>query len=159
MVGISVDPVGRNAAMVDKLRLPFPLLSDPGGAGAIKRYDVWHPEPKVARPATVVVGPDGVVASRRVGTDYADRPTEQEVLDEVMRLRLPATTQPAPRPGTPEPSERAVDPSGLPNYLRGAKFAATAMGMRQPDVKVEADALVAEYDRYLAVVKEHLAGR
>ncbi|MBW3604487.1 MAG: redoxin domain-containing protein [Actinobacteria bacterium] len=28
---ISVDPPEQNAAMAEKLQLPFPLLSDPGG--------------------------------------------------------------------------------------------------------------------------------
>lgn len=41
-MGISVDSPAQNAATVEKLRLPFPLLSDPEGTQAIRPYDVWH---------------------------------------------------------------------------------------------------------------------
>lgn len=157
-MGISVDAVGQNAAMVAKLGLPFPLLSDPDGAGAIKPFDVWHPEPAIARPAAVLVGPDGFEAFRQVGSDFADRPTEEELLEAVRRLGLPATTQSPPRPGAPRPGSRAVDLGWLPAYLRGAKFAATALGMRVPQAAGQVEALTAEYDRYLHAVhqrKEH----
>ena len=40
MAGISVDSVDQNHAMVDKLMLPFPLLSDPDGR-VIKECNVW----------------------------------------------------------------------------------------------------------------------
>ena len=53
MVGISVDDAGRNAAMVEKLGLPFGLLSDPGGEGAIKPYGVWDEGNPFARTAVV----------------------------------------------------------------------------------------------------------
>lgn len=141
--------------MVDKLALPFPLLADPDGNGSIKPYDVWHDDASIARPAIVVVGPDGQIAYRRVGTDFADRPTEDEVLDQVSALGLPATRQEPPRPGQPEPGDRAVDLGWLPAYLRGAKFAATAVAMRVPESQAQVETLKAEYDRYLAALRTH----
>lgn len=157
LVGISVDSVGANAAMVDKLGLPFPLLSDPDGSGAIKPYDAWHPEPSIARPAVVFVDPDGRQVFRRVGTDFADRPTEADLLAVVEDRGLPPTTQEPPRPGDPRPGERAVDLGWLPAYLRGAKFAATALGMRVPQAGDQVEVLTAEYDRYLQAVRQRRA--
>lgn len=153
LVGVSVDTVEQNAAMVEKLALPFPLLSDVGGSSAIKPYDLWHPDPEIARPAIVVVAPDGTAAFRRVGSDFADRPTEDDVVAEVERLNLPPTSQAQPRRGNPRPGGRAVDLAWLPAYLRGAKFAATALGMRMPEAAGEVETLTAEYDRYLDAVR------
>ena len=79
LAGISVDPVENNRAMVDKLLLPFPLLSDPDGQ-VIKAWGVWTDgEGGIARPAIFAVRPDGTVTWSYVGNDYADRPTDEEL--------------------------------------------------------------------------------
>ena len=79
MAGISVDPVANNLAMVDKLLLPFPLLSDPEGR-VIKEWGVWTDgEGGIARPSIFAVRADGHIAWRYVGVDYADRPTDDEL--------------------------------------------------------------------------------
>ena len=39
VAAISVDPLAANAAMVEKLRLPFPVLSDPGGEHVLQPYN------------------------------------------------------------------------------------------------------------------------
>lgn len=67
MVGISVDPPERNAAMVAKLRLPYPLLTHPDGEGAIKPYGVWDDGQDFARPAVVLVTLDESEALRQSG--------------------------------------------------------------------------------------------
>jgi peroxiredoxin len=54
LVGVSVDPPSRNKAMVEKLGLPFSLLSDPRGELA-RRCDLWNDKEGVAVPAIVVV--------------------------------------------------------------------------------------------------------
>ncbi|TAN31709.1 redoxin domain-containing protein [bacterium] len=83
LAGISVDPVENNRAMVDKLLLPFPLLSDPEGR-VIKAWGVWTDgEGGIARPSIFAVRSDGRVAWRYVGNDYADRPADDELLDSV----------------------------------------------------------------------------
>ena len=65
--------------MVDKLLLPFPLLSDPEGE-VIRAYGVWtESDGGIARPSIFAVRADGSVAWEYVGEDYADRPTDDEL--------------------------------------------------------------------------------
>ena len=81
MVGISVDPVENNRAMVDKLLMPFPLLSDPEGR-VIKDWGVWNDaDGGLARPSIFALKKDGSVVWRYVGVDYADRPTDDELFE------------------------------------------------------------------------------
>ena len=75
MYGISVDSPEQNKAMVEKLILPFDLLSDPEGS-VIKQYDVWDEGGQIARPALFVVDRAGLVRSHYVGRDFADRPDD-----------------------------------------------------------------------------------
>ena len=79
VAGISVDPVGNNRAMVDKLLLPFPLLTDPDGH-VIRGWGVWSDDDGgLARPAIYAIRPDGSLAWQYVGRDFADRPTDDEL--------------------------------------------------------------------------------
>ena len=80
MYGISVDSPDQNRAMIEKLILPFSLLSDPDGE-ASRRYGVFDEEGGVARPAIFVVDGAGVVRYAYVGEDFADRPGEEAVLE------------------------------------------------------------------------------
>ena len=82
MFGISVDGVERNAAMVDKLLLPFPLLADPD-AGVIRKFGLFNAGEKggIAIPAILVVGPDGVLRYAYEGADFADRPGDAPVFE------------------------------------------------------------------------------
>ena len=64
--------------MIDKLMLPFSLLSDNDGSAA-RSYGVWDGEGQIARPAIFVVDPAGVVRYAYVGQDFADRPGDDEV--------------------------------------------------------------------------------
>ncbi len=140
--------------MVEKLDLPFPLLSDPVGERAIKPYDVWNEGRHIAKPAVVVITPEGQEAFRRVSGDFADRPAEDDILDVAHRLGLPPTTQEAPRPGRPEPGPRAMPLASLGPYYRGAKFAATALALRVPEVEEQARILIEEVDRYAEATRE-----
>ncbi len=162
-----MDSVGQHAATVASLRIPFPLLSDPDRSLAIEPFGVADPnDPRnLARPAMIVVDSEGNEAFRFVSRDYADRLPEDDVLDVVQGLDLGPTTQPAPTPGTPEPGKKAMPLDGLPYYLRGARFAVQALGLRHKDLgeefKEDAKAYVAEIDRYLEAVRalrERLAG-
>jgi peroxiredoxin len=81
VAGISVDPVENNFTMVDKLLLPFPLLSDPEGA-VIKSYGVWSDdEGGIAKPSIFAIRKDGSLAWQYVGLDFADRPTDGELFE------------------------------------------------------------------------------
>ena len=65
--------------MVDKLLLPFSLLSDPEGK-VIKDYGVWtDAEGGIAKPSIFAVRQDGSIAWQYVGNDYADRPTDDQL--------------------------------------------------------------------------------
>ena len=78
MYGISVDSPEQNRALIEKLILPYSLLSDPDGE-VIKWYDVWDEEGQIARPAIFAIDRDGVVRYVYVGQDFADRPGDDEV--------------------------------------------------------------------------------
>ena len=79
LAAISVDSVEQNAAMVDKLLLPFPVLSDPEGA-VIRDYGVWNDaEGGLARPSLFLVRRDWSVAYTYVGQDFADRPRDEDL--------------------------------------------------------------------------------
>jgi peroxiredoxin len=78
LAGISVDPIENNRAMVEKLLLPFPLLSDPDGA-VIKTRGVWNDGESIAKPAIFAIRRDGSLAWKFVGRDFADRPTDDEL--------------------------------------------------------------------------------
>lgn len=150
MVGIVVDTPGQNAAMVEKLDLPFPILSDPDRDLAIRPYELADDkDPRnIAIPAVVLIRPDGEEAMRIVSRDFADRPTEDDVVTAVKMLRLPAAEQEPPRLGLLEPGPRALAVDGLVPYFRAAKFALIALGLRRPDVKEDADAFIAQLDRH-----------
>jgi peroxiredoxin len=76
--GISVDSPEQNRALIEKLILPYSLLSDPNGE-LIKRYGVWDEEGQIARPAIFAIDGAGVVGYVYVGQDFADRPGDDEV--------------------------------------------------------------------------------
>ena len=83
VAGVVVDEPAQNAAMVEKLMLPFPVLSDPEGR-VIQAYDVWNPaEGGIARPALFLVEPGLRVTRLYLGTDFADRPTDDELFEAV----------------------------------------------------------------------------
>jgi peroxiredoxin len=80
ITGVSVDSPQQNRAMIDKLLLPFSLLSDPDGDRAIKRYGLWDEKGRIAVPSIVVVGADGIIRWSYSGSDFADRPADEELL-------------------------------------------------------------------------------
>lgn len=155
IVAVSVDSPARQAAMIDKLHLPFALLSDPGGKDLLQALDAYDPDERggIGRPGVFVIAPDGREVFREVARDFADRITEDELLDQVRALGLPATDQPPLTRGEPEPGPNAMPVHALLPYCRGAKFAAKAMGMRHPQAKADADRYVAQMDRYMDVIR------
>jgi peroxiredoxin len=79
VAAICVDTVEQNRAMVDKLLLPFPVLSD-ADAAVIEPWGVLNAAEKgIAKPALFLVQPDRTVAYRYVGQDFTDRPTDEEL--------------------------------------------------------------------------------
>jgi hypothetical protein len=150
VVAVSVDPPVANAAMVAKLALPFVVLSDPGGEQAIKPYGVWHEGRPFAKPAIVVVAPDGREVFRYVGADFMDRPDDRDVLAVLESLGLAARPeQPGPIAHLePQPSARALALETLAPYMRGVQLAMTGMAERLRDdwdrAQVQRTAVMAE---------------
>ncbi len=153
--GISADSPGQNSAVMEKLLLPFPILSDPDRTEAIEPLgfaDEKHPR-LISRPGVVVVNPAGEIVYRFVGRDYADRPDEDELLAVLDELGLDPVGQDQPERGQPEPGESAFPFAGVPHYLRGARFAALALRSRHRDLSEEfrddAKRYIQMVDRYL----------
>jgi peroxiredoxin len=83
LAGVSVDPVENNHEMVDKLLLPFPLLSDPDGR-VIREWGVWSDgEGGIAKPSIFAIKSDASIGWQYVGGDYADRPTDDELFNSI----------------------------------------------------------------------------
>lgn len=159
VAGISIDPPGRNAAMVEKLGLPFPLLSDPRG-DLIKSLGLWNEGEGVSEPAIVVL--DGSGAMRHVysgGSDFSDRPTNEDllgVLEAVEPGGEPQDAEPAVRVSaedaeneTARPEKPAMTLEALRPYYRGAHFTAVAL---QKKLDGGAKETVADYQ---SLVDEH----
>jgi hypothetical protein len=130
--GLSADTPPMNAAVVEKLALPFPVLSDPDRSNAITPLgfaDENDPR-RISRPGTVIISPAGEVVFSVTGRDYADRPDEDDLLAELGALTLPATTQDPADLGEIDPGPKAMPYEGLAHYFRGAKFATLAVRNR-----------------------------
>lgn len=151
VAAIDVDSPAQHAAMVEKLNLPFPILSDPDRSQAIEPYGVADPrDPReIAIPTTLVIDAEGNEAWRKVSRDFADRPSEDEALEIVRGLGLDPVEQPLPAVGAAEPGSNAMAFGDMRTYFRGAKFAAVAMGRRHPEGKEDGKAYAALMDRYI----------
>jgi hypothetical protein len=135
IAAISVDPPAANAGMVEKLVLPFPVHSDPDGEQAIKPYGVWHEGRNIAKPAIVVLAPDGGEVFRYVGADFMDRPGDEEILAALDALALSAVP---PSTGMiehmePSPSPRTFPLEALAPYMRGVQMSMTGIAERMRD--------------------------
>ena len=148
VVGVVVDAPERNAAMIAKLRLPFPILSDADGSGAIRELDVWDEEGGHALPGIVLVAPDGSKAWYQVGRDLADRAMESELVEAARRLGLPRAQPLEVRRGRGRPGDEAFPITSFGPYFRGVTFAAQALAHRVPEVAEEAARLQDEAQRY-----------
>lgn len=152
---ISADTPPRNAAVVDKLALPFPILSDPDRSEAIEPLgfaDEKDPR-NIAACGTVIVSPEGEVVFSDRGRDYADRHEEDELLEEVGKLDLPPTSQQPPELGEIEPGPKAMPYEGIGHYFRGAKFATFALRKRHRDLGRE---FTDDTKRYLQMVERYI---
>lgn len=155
LYGINADSPGQNSAVIDKLGLPFPILSDADRDQAITPLgcaDERDPR-EIARPGVLIVDPDGEPAWRVGSRDYADRPHEDALLDALTGLGLEPTTQDPPEIGKPEPGERALPLHAIPPHFRGVKYATYALRNRHRDVDegfaADAKAYGLMADRYM----------
>ncbi len=158
-----MDPPSHNEGMVERLSLPFTLLSDPEGTLA-KRCDLWNADEGVAVPAIVVVDREGIVRYFYRGRDFADRPGDEEVfgaLEEVPEAgEADGKSEPEIRvtadeaeTSTVRPEKSAMPLEQLVPYYRGVFFATVALKRRFGELR-DRDAF-REVDRYQRMVKEY----
>lgn len=148
--------------MVQKLRLPFTLLSDVD-ARSIVGWDVYDPvggtHGPIARPAIFVVGRDLSIPYEYVGRDFADRPPNAalyEALDRVTdatpKALAPHDLPPGPRPlDAGNPADKPFPLADIGPYFRGATFGVQAISLRTNDT-----AMKAECDRFRGIVADYI---
>ena len=162
---MSVDPPSHNKRMVEKLDLPFPLLSDARGS-LTKRCDLWNDKEGVAVPAIVGVDRGGMIRYLYAGHDFADRPGDDEVLgaldelsdaspgegDGAVEILLSAEEAEA---STVRPDRPPITLEQLVPYYRGVFFVTVALKRRFGELKDRA--AFKEVDRYQQMAKEYAA--
>lgn len=99
VLAISVDPPAKSKSVVERNRLPFPILADENRE-VIGNYGVRHrgggPNGSdIAIPASFLIERDGVVIWRHVSELVQDRPDPALILSWVEKLR-PAASQSQP---------------------------------------------------------------
>lgn len=154
LFGLSADSVGQNAAVMEKLRLPFPILSDPTREAAIEPLGFADPDDprRISLSGLIIVSPEGEEVFRHTGRDFADRPDEDMVLAELGRLGLSSTSQAPPALGPPEPGEKALAVAHLLPYFRGVRFAVLTLRRRHRDL---GDEFAADTKAYVAMVERY----
>ncbi len=162
VVGISVDPPDHNAAMVEKLLLPFPLLSDPQGALS-RAYGVWDEEGRVAIPAIVLVDRAGVVRWIYAGRDFADRPGDDALFQGIDEMEDAGELRDAPPEITVTDEEArrsvrqertAISLDHLKPYYRGAFYATVALKQRLGGLGREGRGAIRQVSEYQRMVRE-----
>jgi hypothetical protein len=162
---VSVDPPSHNEAMIEKLALPFSLLSDPRGELA-KRCDLWNDKEGVAVPAIVVIDRVGTVRYLYKGKDFADRPGDDEVLgalDQVSdmdagesnatdTLEFQASADEA-EASSVRPDKPPITLEQLTTYYRAVFFTTVALKRRFGELKDRA--AFREVNRYQQMTKEY----
>jgi peroxiredoxin len=139
VAGVSVDPPDNNARLVGKLRLPFPLLSDPRGE-LLRRLGLWDRDEGVAKPSVLVLDRSGEVRYLYSGSDFADRPGDEEVFAALEGLDASVeritggpeivVSATEAREGSVRPNEPQISLNDLLTYYRGAIYATVALSGR-----------------------------
>lgn len=123
IAGVSVDPPEHDKAMIEKLALPFPLLSDPKSDLA-KRCGLWNDEESVAVPAIMIVDRGGIVHYLYAGQNFTDRPGDEAVFGTLEELSEAGTGGSSTgesaeiRATAEEASESTVRPNKPPMSLK-----------------------------------------
>jgi hypothetical protein len=154
--------------MVEKLDLPFPLLSDPKGE-FIKHLGLWNEEEGVSEPAIVALDRSGTVCYLYSGgTDFADRPQEEtllHILDRVssnseehgdgeIKLRISAEEA---ENETVRPDKPAIALEQLRPYYQGVYFATISTQKKLAAEGLEGGSFAEKIDGYQKMVEEYNA--
>ena len=145
VVAVSVDSPARNAALAARWRLPFPIVSDPGGVDVLQPLGLWNADERggIGWPAVVVFAADGVEVGRFRARDFADRPVSNDaVIDVVRTLGLPALAGMSDWvPGVePEEDPGALRVEAFGPYFRGIRFGVLGLTGRLTDAGDRAEA-------------------
>ena len=164
VAGISVDPPENNSRMVGKLLLSFPLLSDPRGDLA-RRYGLWDEEEGVAAPSIVVLDRSAEIRYLYCGSDFADRPGDEEVFAALDGLDISIkrttgepeieVTAPEARTSSVRPDKGTITLEQLVPYYRGAYFATIALKKRYGGWGRSGRSAFEEVDGYQAMVRRY----
>lgn len=157
-----MDPAANNLKMVDKLALPFPLLSDPQGE-LIKLLGLWNEEESVSHPAIVVVDESGAIRYLYAGEDFADRPSDGELLEALDGLEggdPPAEQEPEVQVAgsnleSVRPNRPAQTLEKLVPYYRGVNFTTIALKKRFGSWGRSGKDALREVDDYQAVIRNY----
>jgi hypothetical protein len=155
--------------MVDKLDLPFHLLSDPRGE-LIKHCGLWNDEEGVSEPAIVALDNSGTIQYLYSGgTDFADRPQEESLLyildkvgaenDEEYSADEPEIQSSAEEAEnkTVRPDKTTITLEQLKPYYRGVYFATVSMNKKLVDEGLQGQSIAKRVNDYQRLVSEYNA--
>ncbi|MGI8448573.1 MAG: peroxiredoxin family protein [Streptosporangiaceae bacterium] len=143
IVAVSVDSPGRNEALRQRWSLPFPILSDPGGAELLVPLNAWNPDERggIAWPLVVLFDPDGHEVFRYRSRDFADRPSDDDLIHALSDLGLaPIVLDPATAVAEPVEDDGALRVDTFGPYFRGVRFATMGLIRRLTDPADQAEA-------------------
>lgn len=86
VVAISVDKPEKSRELAEKLKIPFPLLSDVDHK-VIDAYDLYNAEGKISKPATYVLDTKGVVRWSFFEENYKIRPLDDVILEQLNMIK------------------------------------------------------------------------
>ena len=155
--------------MVEKLDLPFHLLSDPRGE-LIKYCDLWNEEEGASEPAIVAFDKSGTIQYLYSGgTDFADRPQEESLLFMLDRVgaesdedyggddpEIQISAEEAENE-TVRPHKPAMTLEQLKPYYRGVYFATVSMNKKLVDEGLQSESIAKRVNDYQRLVTEYNA--
>ena len=145
VVAVVVDSPERNRAFAARWGLPFPIHTDPGGVDYLLALDLWNPNERggIARPAVLLLSPDGTLAYQYRSRDFADRISDAPLLAALAALDLPPVAVPSPwisdAPALDHPGALRTDAFGP--YFRGIRFGTIGLAGRMIDAADRTEAL------------------
>ena len=153
--------------MVEKLDLPFHLLSDPRGE-LIKHCGLWNDEEGASEPAIVALDKSGTVEYLYSGgTDFADRPQEESLLYILDRVGSESDEEyGGNEPGikisaqeaeneTVRPDKPAITLEQLKPYYQGVYFATVSMNKKLVDEGLQGESIAKRVNDYQGLVTEY----
>lgn len=148
VIAISVDGDERQAAMFRRWPTPnVRYVSDPGGDTYLRALDLFDPDERggIARPALLVLDPDGNEVFGYRGRDFADRTHDEDVFTALEALLLDPIDAPDGGPVAEVDVDQrgAFQPATMIPYFKGNRFGAVAIGLR------------AEGDEARSLAREH----